>query len=412
MSPSFLPVACALAVLASVTGAAGHEGLEEAVSLLQRFQSLEDNGHRTPVIIDTDADTDDQMAIAFVLLGSPVVRFAPFLWGSWAPLQHDQPQKRALMIIWLPLLKYGYPYCRNGSPYYDMVFLGLPRLAQPDIEVLAITVGCDGWSQQWAGVVSVMRLTQYFGQPDIPVAYSPFYNSDTQLNLKEPNKLPNPRLQTGLGNFLSQHVGLPFNMRPPSWMYTGLLLQETLRRSRRKVNVIALGPLTNLAHFLQESPRLFERKVDRIYFSGGIVVPRSSSPTDKVWPYSAPDTSFTGNPPGTEWNVFSDPVAANSVFSFGKSLVLATSTYTEGMRFFLNDTDFIPASCDGDRAAVLTKLVTTLSVAANEAPEDLRYWDESAVVLFVQMIRNLCHRGATFLHFFRVLKNSIRNRNL
>ncbi|CAE7455920.1 URH1 [Symbiodinium natans] len=327
MSPSFLPVACALAVLASVTGAAGHEGLEEAVSLLQRFQSLEDNGHRTPVIIDTDADTDDQMAIAFVL-------------------------------------------------------------AQPDIEVLAITVGCDGWSQQWAGVVSVMRLTQYFGQPDIPVAYSPFYNSDTQLNLKEPNKLPNPRLQTGLGNFLSQHVGLPFNMRPPSWMYTGLLLQETLRRSRRKVNVIALGPLTNLAHFLQESPRLFERKVDRIYFSGGIVVPRSSSPTDKVWPYSAPDTSFTGNPPGTEWNVFSDPVAANSVFSFGKSLVLATSTYTEGMRFFLNDTDFIPASCDGDRAAVLTKLVTTLSVAANEAPEDLRYWDESAVVLFVQMIRN------------------------
>ena len=354
MSPAAPRVAFALAFLVDVASAR-QEVPDDTVAILQRFhreaqmqdvmdrdamdgfdavddsemeaEGSEDSGRRKPVIIDTDVDTDDQMAIAFML-------------------------------------------------------------AQPDIEVLAITVGCDGWSQQWAGVVSVMRLTQYFGQPGIPVAYSPFYNSDTQLNLKEPNGLPDPTLLAGTGNFLSEYVGLPFNIRPPSWMYTGLLLHEKLRKSRRKVDIIALGPLTNLARFLQESPRLFKRKVNRIYFSGGIVVPRSSSPTDKVWPYSAPGTSFTGKPPHTEWNVFSDPIAANSVFSFGKSLVLATSTYTEGMQFYLNDTDFIPASCDSDRAAVLTKMVTTMPIADGEAVDDLRYWDESAVVLFVQMIRN------------------------
>ena len=140
-----------------------------------------------------------------------------------------------------------------------------------------------------------------------------------------------------------------------------------------------MGPLTNLAHFLQDSPRLFKWKVKRIYNSGGTVVSRSSTPTDKVWPYSAPDTSFTGNPPDTEWNIFSDPVAANSVLSFGVSIVLATSTYTDGMQFYLNDTDFIPASCDSDRA-VLTKLVATLPTADGEEPSDLRYWDESAMV--------------------------------
>ena len=102
------------------------------------------------------------------------------------------------------------------------------------------------------------------------------------------------------------------------------------------------------------------------------MVSRSSTPTDKVWPYSAPDTSFSGNPPDTEWNNFSDPVAANSVLSFGVSIVLATSTYTDG-------TDFIPASCDSDRA-VLTKLVTTFPMADGEEPSDLRYWDESAMV--------------------------------
>ena len=338
-------------VLAAVQSVAG-----EPVALLQQYihgKSKEVKGesqaedakpykkhgkkHRMPVIIDTDVDTDDQMAIAYLL-------------------------------------------------------------AQSTIEVKAITVGCNGWSQQWAGLTSIMRLTKYFGQVDIPVAYSPRYNPDTQLNLKEPNELPDPDLLTGKGNFLSEYVGLPFNERPPSWMYTDRLLFETLLSSSKKVDIIALGPLTNLAHFIQEHPRLFWAKVNRIYFSGGNVVARDSAPIDKVWPYSAGSssnaTSVTGNPDGTEWNIFSDPIAANSVFSFGLPLVLATSTYTEGMYFYLNDTSFIPASCNSSRSDLLEKMVTTLPTADGEDAEFLRYWDESAAVLAVQMIRNYGRRKA------------------
>lgn len=65
--------------------------------------AIDNSEHRTPVIIDTDVDTDDQMAIAFLL-------------------------------------------------------------AQPDIKVLAITVGCNGWSQQLAGVMRIIRLTKCFVQ--------------------------------------------------------------------------------------------------------------------------------------------------------------------------------------------------------------------------------------------------------
>ena len=86
---------------------------------------------------------------------------------------------------------------------------------------------------------------------------------------QEPNSLPNPELLKGKADFLTEYVGLPFNIHPPSWMYTDRLLEYTLRRVTSKVDLIALGPLTNLAHFLQESPLLFERKVKRIYFSGG-----------------------------------------------------------------------------------------------------------------------------------------------
>eukprot|EP00438_Fugacium_kawagutii_P003807 Skav205035 [mRNA] locus=scaffold2669:115951:116331:- [translate_table: standard] len=85
---------------------------------------------RMPVIVDTDMDTDDQMALIFLL-------------------------------------------------------------GEPSIEVKAITVSADGWSNQWSGVQNAMRLTQLYGQPDIPVAYSPKYNPDTQLNWISPTVYQN-----------------------------------------------------------------------------------------------------------------------------------------------------------------------------------------------------------------------------
>jgi len=280
------------------------------------------------VIVDTDVDTDDMMAIAYLL-------------------------------------------------------------AEPTIEVKAISVLADGWSHQWAGVVNVMRLTQFFGQPDIPVAYSPKYNSDTQLNLKEPNELPNPSLLPGVDNFLSEYVPLPFNERPPSWMYGPRLVRETLRKSATPMDIIELGPLTTLAQVLQEEPELFRSKVRTLYFSGGEVVQRNASKTDKVWPYSVGSTSFTGDPPGSvAWNIFSDPIAANSVFSFGVDLVLATGPYLDRLQFYENDTQFIPQTCGIVPATFLRDLVHELPIAANQPPSQLQYWDEGTAVLAVQMIRH------------------------
>lgn len=280
-----------------------------------------------PVIIDTDMDTDDQMAIAYLL-------------------------------------------------------------AEPSIVVKAITVLADGWSNQWSGVVNAMRLTQYFGQPDIPVAYSPKYNSDTQLNLQEPNGLPKISLLPGINNYLSEFVPLPFNERPPSWQYASTLIARTLKKSRCKVDIIELGPLTTLAQVIQEYPKRFKTKVKRLYFSGGEISPRNVEPTTKVWPYSAGGTSFTGKPPGTSWNVFSDPIAANAVFSFGVRMVFATSTLQNSFAFSTNDTSYIPASCDPQRAQFLRDLVDKLPDADAEKQQLIKYWDQSAAVLAVQMIRN------------------------
>ena len=175
---------------------------------------------------------------------------------------------------------------RRGAKVHSHDMMAIAYLlAEPSIVVKAITVLADGWSNQWSGVVNAMRLTQYFGQPDIPVAYSPKYNPDTQLNLQEPNGLPKISLLPGINNYLSEFVPLPFNERPPSWQYASTLIFTTLFRSRCKVDIIALGPLTNLAQVIQERPTIFYKKVKRLYFSGGDVVPRDAAPTTKVWPF-------------------------------------------------------------------------------------------------------------------------------
>ena len=299
---------------------------------LQRVGQEADGPWPRPVIIDTDMDTDDQMAVAYLL-------------------------------------------------------------GEPSIEVKAITVLADGWSNQWSGVQNAMRLTEFFGQPDIPVAYSPRYNPDTQLDMQEPNRLPKPSLLNGIDNYLSEYVPLDFNERPPSWMFASTLIRNVLSTSNSSVDIIALGPLTNIAQVLQEDPSLFKRKVKCLYMSGGLIVPRNVSGSGKVWPYSSEGpkaTSFTGKPAGTSWNIFSDPIAANSVFSFGVPVVMGTSPFQDGVQFNTTDTKFIPGDCPGRIDRVLREMILQLPAADNEkgAKEKLiKYWDQSHAVLAVQMIR-------------------------
>lgn len=65
---------------------------------------------RTPVIVDTDVDTDDMMALTYLL-------------------------------------------------------------QVPDIEVKLISVAISGWSTPTAALANVLRITQMLGQGTIPVAY-------------------------------------------------------------------------------------------------------------------------------------------------------------------------------------------------------------------------------------------------
>eukprot|EP00438_Fugacium_kawagutii_P003806 Skav205034 [mRNA] locus=scaffold2669:115145:115894:- [translate_table: standard] len=179
-------------------------------------------------------------------------------------------------------------------------------------------------------------------------------------------------------------------------MYASTLIRHILRTSRSRVDIIELGPLTNLAHVLQEEPLLYKKKVRRLYMSGGDIVARNVTGSTKVWPYSSEPngTSFTGKPAGPAWNVFSDPIAANSVFSFGVPIVFGSTPFQKAIPFNTTDTTFIPSSCPAHIAKILREMILQLPAANNEKGAEekrLKYWDQSLAVLAVQMIR---HHGA------------------
>ena len=69
-----------------------------------------------------------------------------------------------------------------------------------------------------------------------------------------------------------------------------------------------------------------------------------------------------------------------------------TPTLQDSFDFSTNDTSYIPASCDLQRAEFLRDLVDQLPAADAEKQQLIKYWDQSAAVLAVQMIRN---NGAT-----------------
>ncbi|EPX64859.1 Inosine/uridine-preferring nucleoside hydrolase [Cystobacter fuscus DSM 2262] len=168
-------------------------------------------------------------------------------------------------------------------------------LRRPDVEVKAITVTGAGLAHCEPGVRNALRLLALANHPDIPVACgrtTPLQGSHAypddwrqQADILNGVPLPEPRFSASASTAVQ-------------------VLTSALEGSERKVTVLALGNLTNLAEALQARPSLAER-VEQLYVMGGAVtVPGNVGDSPGV------------NPPNpyAEWNIYVDPEAAARVF--------------------------------------------------------------------------------------------------
>lgn len=174
-------------------------------------------------------------------------------------------------------------------------------LRRPEVEVKAITGAGLAHCEQ--GAHNALRLLALADRADIPVACG------RATPLQGNQAYPEPwRQQADTLN----GIPLPEPKSSASASTAVQLLAFTLEGSSRKVTVLALGNLTNLAEAFQARPSLVER-VERLYVMGGAVsVPGNVGDSPGVTPPN----------PHAEWNFYVDPFAAARVLEVAPVLLV------------------------------------------------------------------------------------------
>jgi pyrimidine-specific ribonucleoside hydrolase len=193
-------------------------------------------GAQTPILIDTDAGSDDFMAVALLL-------------------------------------------------------------SHPSITIDAITV-VNGMAHVEAGARNMSRLLNLGGREHIPV----FAGRNTPLRGTAEFPAEWRKISDDLPG-----VALPPASRPPETRRAADYLVERLRDGAAPVQILALGPLTNIAEALQRDRSIAANIREIVIMGGAIRAPGNLGDGG----------AFHTNNTTAEWNIFVDPLAASIVFRSG-----------------------------------------------------------------------------------------------
>jgi inosine-uridine nucleoside N-ribohydrolase len=183
------------------------------------------------------------------------------------------------------------PVVLDVDPGIDDALAILLALRSPEIEVRAVTV-VFGNVEVDLGVDNALKVLELGGRTDIPVA-----RGAAKPLVAEPITAKNVHGENGLGN-----VELP---PPSSRPYPGSalrLLAATLEASSEPVTLVPVGPLTNVALFLEAYPELTP-KIRELVIMGGT-------------------TSVGTVRPTVSFNVLNDPEAAAIVYRSGLPITM------------------------------------------------------------------------------------------
>jgi inosine-uridine nucleoside N-ribohydrolase len=170
-------------------------------------------------------------------------------------------------------------------------------LARPDIRVEAITI-VNGMAHVQAGGRNVLRLLELAGRKDIPV----FLGREAPLAGDAEFPAEWRRTSDDLPG-----VTLPDTTRGPEPRSAMEYLSKRLSDAGHPVQMLSLGPLTNLAEVFTRTTRT-THAIRQLVIMGGAVGVAGNLGDGGL---------FKTNNAAAEWNMFIDPTAAKTVFSSG-----------------------------------------------------------------------------------------------
>jgi len=168
-------------------------------------------------------------------------------------------------------------------------------LKQKDIDIKAISIVGTGESHCAFGLRNINGLLALRHKTDIPVACG--RSSPLAGQHHFPNWLRHQVDDLGTVAHMLPKVTVKSSQSAIQ------LLEDTLMKAKEPIEILAIGPLTNLADLLIKTP-LITNKIKRIYIMGGAINAPGNIPALE------PNTKNTT----AEWNIFIDPTAADKVF--------------------------------------------------------------------------------------------------
>ena len=186
----------------------------------------------------------------------------------------------------------------------DAVAIAL-ALASPEVNVIGLTT-VGGNSGLAATTRNALRLLEFFGRSDIPVA----------SGYDEP--YGRPKMETGYepvhGHDGLAGVELPDPTTTVVSTDAPAFLADKIRNSPDPVTLVAIGPLTNIAHLVDKHPDVIPM-IERFVIMGG--------------------AARTGNvTPVAEFNIWHDPEAAKRVFASGINTVMVGLDVTHSVKSY------------------------------------------------------------------------------
>jgi pyrimidine-specific ribonucleoside hydrolase len=171
-----------------------------------------------------------------------------------------------------------------------------------DVRIKGITITGTGEVHGKQGAINCLRLLELLNKSHIPVAYG------SSKPLKFSHKFPwIMRFAVDRRLFIK----FPKTKKKPLDIKALDLMNKIVNSSSKKIYLIALGPLTNLAKVLQKYSETKEN-IEKIYIMGGAVDVKGN----------ISEVSRSIDNPYAEWNIYCDPHAANIVFQSGIPIVL------------------------------------------------------------------------------------------
>lgn len=172
-------------------------------------------------------------------------------------------------------------------------------LKRPEIDVKAITIATTGEAHCQPAMQNVMRILQLTHQTNVPIACG------REQPLSGKHRFPD-WLRTKADVTVSK-IKIPSH----TLTATTLFIKKLQTAAPKSVDVLTIGPLTNIAEALLKKPEI-KNKIRMIYIMGGAInVKGNISDVDK-----------TLDNQRAEWNIFIDPKAADVVLRSGIPITL------------------------------------------------------------------------------------------